>query len=108
MLTRSRCCPPLGWRRSSRPGNGPGACATEFRCFDLCYWCAGRWIEVTMSTVEDVQGPVSRAIGERAPFGPMERVDHDRLAAEQQESLAAPRRSYSISARLLFSIMDLL
>ncbi len=28
-------------------------------------------------------GPVSRAIGERQPFGPVERLDYDRLLAEQ-------------------------
>ena len=53
-------------------------------------------------------GPISRAIGDRAPFGPIERLDHDRLLAEQQASLASPRRRYSLSARLLFWIMDAL
>ena len=51
-------------------------------------------------------GPISRAIGERPPFGPMERLAPDRLAAEQQASLESPRRSYSASASLLFTIMD--
>jgi ubiquinol oxidase len=51
-------------------------------------------------------GPVTRAIGERPPFGPMERLDHDRLADEQAATLASPRRRYSLSARLLFAIMD--
>jgi hypothetical protein len=53
-------------------------------------------------------GPISRAIGDRAPFGPIERLDHDRLLAVQQASLSSPRRRYSLSARLLFSIMDAL
>jgi ubiquinol oxidase len=53
-------------------------------------------------------GPISRAIGDRAPFGPIERLDHVRLLAEQQASLASPRRRYSLSARLLFWIMDAL
>jgi hypothetical protein len=53
-------------------------------------------------------GPVSRAIAGRAPFGPMEQLDHDRLVAEQEASLASPRRRYSLSARLLFVIMDAL
>src|SRR4051794_32599315 len=53
-------------------------------------------------------GPVARAIAGRAPFGPMEQLDHERLVAEQQASLASPRRRYSISARLLFVIMDAL
>jgi hypothetical protein len=38
----------------------------------------------------------------------MERLDHDRLVAEQQVSLASPRRRYSLSARVLFVLMDLL
>jgi len=36
----------------------------------------------------------------------MERLDHDRLAIEQQATLASPRRRYSLSARLLFTIID--
>jgi ubiquinol oxidase len=51
-------------------------------------------------------GPVSAAIGDRPPFGPIERLDHDALVAEQQVTLATPRRRYSRSARLLFTIMD--
>src|SRR5687768_4729004 len=51
-------------------------------------------------------GPISTAIGERPPFGPIERLDHDQLVKEQQASLTSPRRRYSRSARLLFTIMD--
>ena len=51
-------------------------------------------------------GPVSRAIGDRAPFGPMERLGHDELVEAQQSSLTSPRRRYSLSAKLLFTIMD--
>ena len=51
-------------------------------------------------------GPITAAIGEHPPFGPMERLDHDRLVAEQQVSLASPRRRYSVSAHALFLIMD--
>jgi hypothetical protein len=36
----------------------------------------------------------------------MERLDHEGLVTAQQESLASPRRRYSLSARLLFSVMD--
>lgn len=54
----------------------------------------------------ETQGPVTRAIGERPPFGPMERLDHDRLRAEQQATLDRPRRDYSRSARFLFTVMD--
>ena len=35
-------------------------------------------------------GPITAAIGEQPPFGPMERLDHDRLVAEQQVTLASP------------------
>lgn len=54
------------------------------------------------------EGPVSAAIGTRPPFGPIERLDHDRLVKEQQASRASPRRRYSLSARLLFWLMDAL
>jgi ubiquinol oxidase len=54
------------------------------------------------------EGPVSAAVGQRPPFGPMERLDHDRLVAEQRETMQAPRRNYSLSARALFVVMDLL
>ena len=63
--------------------------------------------EEPTAPAETDEGPVSRAIQERAPFGPIERLDHDRLVAEQQASLRSPRRRYSISARLLFLLMDL-
>jgi hypothetical protein len=53
-------------------------------------------------------GPVSRAIAERAPFGPIERLDHERLVTEQLASLASPHRRHSRSARLLFRVMDAL
>jgi len=53
-------------------------------------------------------GPVSRGLSERPPFGPMERLAHDRLVAEQQASLASPRRRAGFSARVLFLTMDVL
>jgi ubiquinol oxidase len=53
-------------------------------------------------------GPITQAIGERPPFGPIERLDHDRLVAEQQATLGSPRRRYSLSAKALFAAMDLL
>jgi ubiquinol oxidase len=59
-----------------------------------------------MVTPQQHAGPVSKAISERAPFGPMERLDHERLVAEQRASLASSRRRYSLSARALFTIMD--
>ncbi len=53
-------------------------------------------------------GPVTAAIGERPPFGAMQRLDADQLRREQQTSLATPRRRYSLSARGLFAAMDVL
>ena len=55
-----------------------------------------------------VVGPVTQAIGERPPFGPMDRLDHDQLIKEQVVTLATPRRKASLSARGLFATMDLL
>ena len=60
------------------------------------------------SASREVAGPVSRAVAERAPFGPMQRLDHDRLVTEQHRSLRSPRRRYSLSAKLLFHLMDAL
>jgi ubiquinol oxidase len=51
-------------------------------------------------------GPISSAVKERPPFGPMEQLDHDALVREQRVSLSSPRRKASLSARLLFAIMD--
>ncbi len=55
-----------------------------------------------------VVGPVSRAIGERPPFGPMERLGHDALVVAQEATLRSPRRRASLSARALFWMMDAL
>ena len=52
-------------------------------------------------------GPVSSRVVERAPFGPIERLDHDRLVEEQRVSLSSPRRKAGLSARMLFLVMDL-
>jgi ubiquinol oxidase len=51
-------------------------------------------------------GPIAAAITGRPPFGPMEHLEHDRLVAEQQSTLAIPRRRYSLSARALFTTID--
>jgi ubiquinol oxidase len=56
---------------------------------------------------EDVASPVQRALEDRPPLGPMQRLDHDELVANQREQLAAPRRNYSRSAKVLFRTMDL-
>jgi ubiquinol oxidase len=51
-------------------------------------------------------GPISAAVVDRPPFGPMEHLPHDRLVAEQRTSAESPRRIYSLSARALFAVMD--
>ncbi|MFN3219383.1 MAG: alternative oxidase [Acidimicrobiales bacterium] len=51
-------------------------------------------------------GPVSSAIGERPPFGPMRRLDHDQLVEEHQRTLSSPRRRYTLSSKALFWVMD--
>lgn len=61
-----------------------------------------------MADERTLQGPVSAVVGQRAPFGPIERLDHDRLVAEQQATLRAPRRRYLLPARVLFWLMDAL
>ena len=53
-------------------------------------------------------GPISAAVVDRPPFGPMEPLPHDRLVAEQKASAASPRRHYSLSAKALFAVMDAL
>jgi ubiquinol oxidase len=50
--------------------------------------------------------PVTAAIGERPPFGAIERLSSERLREEQERTLASPRRGASLSARALFKVMD--
>lgn len=52
-----------------------------------------------------VGGPVSAAIGERPPFGPMRRLDHDQLVEEQHVTMSSPRRRYALSSKALFWVM---
>ena len=54
-----------------------------------------------------METPVTRALEDRPPLGPIERLDHDGLVANQQSELAASRRKYTLSSRALFSVMDL-
>lgn len=56
----------------------------------------------------DAEGPVFRAMTDRAPFGPIERLDAARLREEQDVTLRSSRRKASLSARLLFLVMDLI
>ena len=55
-----------------------------------------------------VEGPVTKAIGERPPFGAMVRLESAQLLVEQQATLASPRRKASLAAKGLFVVMDLL
>ncbi|MGZ4703149.1 MAG: alternative oxidase [Ilumatobacteraceae bacterium] len=57
-----------------------------------------------MPTAAD--GPIARAISDRPPFGPIERLESARLREEQHATLRSPRRRASLSARLLFFLMD--
>ncbi len=57
-----------------------------------------------MPTAAD--GPIARAISDRPPFGPIERLESARLREEQQATLRSPRRRATLSARLLFFLMD--
>ena len=61
-----------------------------------------------MTTPDSTHGPVASRIGERAPFGPMEHLDHDALVHMQAETFATPRRTPMLSARVLFLTMDAL
>lgn len=54
-----------------------------------------------------LETPVTRALRDRPPLGPIERLEHDALAANQQSELNATRRAYTLSSRALFSVMDL-
>ena len=64
---------------------------------------------VTEQAAEAPQvGPVSRAIGGRPPFGPMDRLDHDDLVVAQEVTLRSRRRKATLAARALFWMMDAL
>lgn len=51
-------------------------------------------------------GPIAIRISDRAPFGPMEHLDHEALVRTQAETLATPRRTPGLSARALFALLD--
>jgi ubiquinol oxidase len=61
-----------------------------------------------MATGKGPVGPVTAQLSERSPFGAMERLDHDGLVRAQRESAQARRRRYSLSARVLFAVIDVL
>jgi hypothetical protein len=54
----------------------------------------------------DEMGPIASRITDRAPFGPMEHLDHEALVRAQAETLATPRRAPGLSAKALFVVMD--
>ena len=62
-----------------------------------------------MATSPDITDrPVTAAIGERPPFGAMQRLTPEQLRVEQAATLATPRRTASLSAKVLFTTMDVL
>ncbi len=61
---------------------------------------------MTRSPISSAAGPITAAVGDRPPFGPIDPVDHDQLVAEQRATLDSPRRRYSVAGRALFAIMD--
>ena len=68
-------------------------------------------MSVTGAAAKDVThqriGPIGHAVGERPPFGPIQRLDSAALRHAQVQTRNSPRRSASISARILFATMDL-
>jgi hypothetical protein len=70
--------------------------------------CENGAIEKEMVAVKlALETPVTRALANRPPLGPMERLTHDELVANQQLQLDGARRDYSVPARMLFRTMDL-
>ena len=62
----------------------------------------------TMQTQEkQLDTPVTRALKDRPPLGPMQRLSHDELVANQHAELASTPRAYSMASRALFTVMDL-
>ena len=64
-------------------------------------------MDQSSTAIESPTGPVEEQLEEHRPFGPMERLDPQRLRAEQQATLESPRRKASLAARALFRWMDL-
>jgi ubiquinol oxidase len=54
------------------------------------------------------RGPVSQAVSQRPPFGPIQRLESSELLGVQQQTLESPRRKASVSARVLFLGMDVI
>lgn len=52
-------------------------------------------------------GPIGKLLNDRPPFGPIQRLDGEQLKAEQLHTLAQPRRTPSMGAKVLFVTMDL-
>ena len=52
-------------------------------------------------------GPIGKLLNDRPPFGPIQRLDGEQLKAEQLHTLAQPRRTPSVGAKVLFVTMDL-
>ena len=50
--------------------------------------------------------PVTRALKDRPPLGPMQRLSHDELVANQHAELGSTPRAYLLASRALFTVMD--
>lgn len=64
-------------------------------------------MDLPQRTSPPVEGPVTQALADRPPIGPLDPRGHDDLVQIQTEELATPRRPYSLAARALFAVMDL-
>ncbi len=51
-------------------------------------------------------GPITEAIADRPPFGPIRRLTPEQLKTEQAVTLASPKRNAWFPARVLFASMD--
>jgi ubiquinol oxidase len=52
-------------------------------------------------------GPITDAMVDRPPFGPIRRLSPEHLIIEQANTLAAPKRTAWLPARVLFAAMDM-
>lgn len=61
----------------------------------------------TDETASSEIGPITQGVQATPPFGTMGKLSAEHLRQEQLATLASPRRSYSVSAKLLFGLLDL-
>jgi ubiquinol oxidase len=68
----------------------------------------GEVVEKSVSTprIPELVGPITEAIAERPPFGPIRRLSAEQLKVEQAVTLTTPMRKAWLPARVLFASMD--